>query len=200
MKGEGTEKERKRKWKGARLIFFHFEGIACFFAVLMAIFLPYYYMTFRYWEFIPNAIKIGGGVCFPFLLFFLYILLFNGIFITKKKNLYYFFDFRIRRIPKDKIKKMTIVFTETDYKRYYATILISTTDGKNYKKNYSRFYAKLVSKALWIILFSVGRKRLERIVSRMRECSYCEIEIHYKNGNEVRKKKAHKQDLDDRKG
>lgn len=175
----------KNKW----LSFINNGTIVLFLGLIMIIIVPCSYLLFTYWSEMPIFIKIFGPILLVIIFIGLIITPLNGMIITKKGTILFLPDFRLKNFKVKNLEKLSIVFTEWENNKYSVMIKFLCRDGKVFYKDYSKQFRNMKNKKLAMSMYTITKRKIEKICKKLLDLNICVITILGKNGNIIYQRK-----------
>ena len=171
----------KNKW----LSFINKGIITLLLGLLLMIILPLSYLLFTYWSEMPIFIKIFWPIMLAIIFIGVIITPLNGMVITKKGTVLFLPDFRFKKFKAKDLEKMAIVFTEWENNKYSVMIKITDRDGKVFCKDYSRQFRNMKNKKLAMSMYTITKRKAERLCDKLLDLSICVTTIIDRNRNKT---------------
>lgn len=169
----------KNKW----LSFINKGIIVLLLGLLLMIIAPLSYLLFTYWSEMPIFIKIFWPILLAIIFIGVIITPLNGMVITKKGSVLFLPDFRFKKFNVKDLEKIAIVFTEWKNNKYSVMINIIYRDGKVFCKDYSKQFRNMKNKKLAISMYTITKRKVERICNKLLVLNICVTTIIDKNRN-----------------
>lgn len=106
--------------------------------LLLAILIPCIWVMVSYWSECPIVLRIMGITLLSIICLGLISIPFNGMYITKKGNILFIPDFRIKVIKRSDISRISLNFNEWQNSKYSVSVKIKYQDGRFFLKDYSK--------------------------------------------------------------
>ena len=165
------------------------KGIAFLsFIFLMLIIVPCSCFMFFYWSEIPMLMKIGCIILLPIILFGILITPFNGMFISKRGNVIFIPDLRIKKVNMNNLERIAINFNEWENYKYTATVKLVYKDGRVFVKDYSnqfRIISNNIYKKLCMSMYTIRKSKVDEICEKMLNIDICVITVINEQSNIV---------------
>jgi hypothetical protein len=169
----------KNKW----LSFINKGIITLLLGVLLIVIVPCSYLLFTYWSEMPIFIKIFWPILLAIIFIGVIIIPLNGMIITKKGTILFLPDFRLKKFNVKDLEKIAIVFTEWDNNKYSVMIKFIYRDGKVFNKDYSKQFRNMKNKKLAMSMYTITKRKIERICNKLLDLNICVTTIIDKNRN-----------------
>lgn len=169
----------KNKW----LSFINKGTIVLLLVLLMMIIVPFSYLVFAYWLEMPIFIKIFLPILSAIILIGVIITPLNGMIITKKGSILFLPDFRFKKFNVKDLEKIAIVFTEWENNKYSVMIKLIYKNGKVFCKDYSKQFRNMKNKKLTMSMYTITKRKVDRICNKLLDLNICIITIIDKNRN-----------------
>lgn len=169
----------KNKW----LSFINKGIITLLLGLLLIVIVPSSYLLFTYWSEMPIFIKIFWPILLAIIFIGIIITPLNGMIITKKGNVLFLLDFRLKKFNVKDLEKIAIVFTEWENNKYSVMIKFIYRDGKVFCKDYSKQFRNMKNKKLAISMYTITKRKVERICNKLLNLNICVTTIIDKNKN-----------------
>lgn len=169
----------KNKW----LSFINKGIIVLLLGLLLMIIVPFSYLLFVYWSEMPIFIKIFWPILLAIIFIGVIITPLNGMVITKKGTVLFLPDFRLKKFNVKDLEKIAIVFTEWENNKYSVMIKFIYRDGKVFCKDYSKQFRNMKNKKLAISMYTITKRKVERICNKLLDLDIWIITIIDKNRN-----------------
>ena len=147
------------------------------FIFLMLIIVPCSCLIFSYWSEVPIIIKIGWIILLPIILFGILITPLNGMFISKKGNVVFIPDLRIKKINMNDLDRIAINFNEWENYKYSAKVKLVYKDGRVFVKDYSKQFRNMSNKKLYMSMYTIRKCKVDKICEKMLNIDICVITI-----------------------
>lgn len=171
----------KNKW----LSFINKEIMFLLLGVMLVIIVPCSYLMLTYWQEMPIFIKIFWPILLTIILIGIVITPLNGMVITKNGNILFLPDFRLIKVNIKKLKRITIIFNEWKNNKYYAIVKLVYNDEKYFIKDYSKQFRNMKNKKLAMSMYTITKKKIDRICNKLVDLNICSITIIDMNRNIV---------------
>ncbi len=142
------------------------------------------YLLIAYWVEMPLALKLFGLIIIPILLVGIFMMPLNGMFVTSKAVVFVP-DLRIKRVPVDKLNRISFVFSEWENGKYSVSVKIIRIDGKTFVKDYSSQFANARKKKFLMHANTINKSKVEELVETLSDWQFAETTIVDKNGKIV---------------
>lgn len=169
----------KNKW----LSFINKGIIVLLLGLLMMIIVPLSYLLFAYWAEMPIFIKIFWPILSAIIFIGVIITPLNGMVITKKGTLLFLPDFRLKKFNVKDLEKIAIVFTEWENNKYSVMIKFIYRNGKVFSKDYSKQFRNMKNKKLAMSMYTITKRKVERICNKLLDLNIFGTTIMDKNRN-----------------
>ncbi len=169
----------KNKW----LSFINKGIIVLLLGLLLMIIVPFSYLLFVYWSEMPIFIKIFWSILLAIIFIGVIITPLNGMVITKKGTVLFLPDFRLKKFNVKDLEKIAIVFTEWENNKYSVMIKFIYRDGKVFCKDYSKQFRNMKNKKLAMSMYTITKRKVERICNKLLNLNICVTTIIDKNKN-----------------
>ena len=150
---------------------------------LLIVIVPWSYLLFTYWSEMPIFIKMFWPILLAIVFTGVIITPLNGMIVTKKGTLLFLPDFRLKKFHVKDLEKIAIVFTEWENNRYSVMIKFIYKDGKVFCKDYSRQFRNMKNKKFALSMYTITKRKVERICNKLLDLNICVITIIDKNRN-----------------
>lgn len=168
----------KNKW-----LSFINKGIMILFLGLLVVIVPCSYLLFTYWAEMPIFIKIFWPILLAIIFIGIIITPLNGMIITKNGTILFLPDFRLKKFNIKDLEKITIVFSEWENNKYSVMVKFVYRDGKVFNKDYSKQFRNMKNKKLAISMYTITKRKVNRICNKLLDLSICVTTILDKNRN-----------------
>ena len=169
----------KNKW----LSFINKGIIVLLLVLLLMIIVPFSYLLFVYWSEMPIFIKIFWPILLAIIFIGVIIAPLNGMVITKKGTVLFLPDFRLKKFNVKDLEKIAIVFTEWENNKYSVMIKFIYRDGMVFCKDYSKQFRNIKNKKLAMSMYTITKRKVERICNKLLNLNICVTTIVDKNKN-----------------
>ena len=169
----------KNKW----LSFINKGIIVLLLGLLLMIIVPLSYLLFVYWSEMPIFIKIFWPILLAIIFTGVLITPLNGMVITKKGTVFFLPDFRLKKFNVKDLEKIAIVFTEWENNKYSVRIKFICKDGIIFCKDYSKQFRNMNNKKLAMSMYTITKRKVERICNEVLTLNICVTTIIDKNKN-----------------
>lgn len=169
----------KNKW----LSFINKGIITLLLVLLLIVIVPCSYLLFMYWSEMPIFIKIFWPILLVIIFIGVIITPLNGMIITKKGTVLFLPDFRLKKFSVKHLEKLAITFTERENNKYSVMIKFVYKDGKVFNKDYSKQFRNMKNKKLVISMYTITKRKVERICNNLLDLNICVTTILDKNRN-----------------
>lgn len=169
----------KNKW----LSFINKGIITLLLGLMLIVIVPCLYLLFAYWSEMPIFIKIFCPILLVIIFVGLIITPLNGMIITKKGTILFFPDFRLKKLDVKDLEKLSIVFTKWENNKYSVMIKFVYRDGKVFLKDYSKQFRNMKNKKLAMSMYTITKRKMERICNKLLDLNICVTTILDKNRN-----------------
>ena len=169
----------KNKW----LSFINKGVIVLLLGLLLMIIVPLSYLLFVYWSEMPIFIKIFWPILLAIIFMGVLITPLNGMVITKKGTVFFLPDFRLKKFNVKDLEKIAIVFTEWENNKYSVRIKFICKDGIIFCKDYSKQFRNMNNKKLAMSMYTITKRKVERICNEVLTLNICVTTIIDKNKN-----------------
>lgn len=170
-------------YKNKRLSFINKGMITLLQGVLLIVIVPCSYLLFTYWSEMPIFIKIFWPICSAIVFIGIIITPLNGMIITKNGTILFLPDFRLKKFNVNDLEKIAIVFTEWENNKYSVMIKFMYRDGKVFNKDYSKQFKNMKNKKLAMSMYTITKRKVERICNKLLDLNICVTTIIDKNRN-----------------
>lgn len=157
--------------------------ISLLLVVLLIVMVPCSYLVFTYWLEMPILIKIFSPILLALIIMGIIITPLNGMIITKKGTILFLPDFRLKKFNVKDLERIAIVFTEWENKKYSVKIRFIYREGKVFNKDYSNQFRNMKNKKLAMSMYTITKRKVERICNKLLDLNICVITILDKNRN-----------------
>lgn len=171
----------KSKW----LSFINKKAISLLLGILLIVIIPCSYLLFTYWSEMPIFIKIFWPLLLTIIFIGVIITPFNGMIITKKATILFLPDFRLKKFNVKDLEKLAIVFTEWENNKYSAMIKFVCRDSKVFIKDYSKQFINMRNNKLAMSMYTITKRKVERICGNLLDINICFITIIDKSRNVI---------------
>ena len=121
---------------------------------------------------------IAGVICFAAAV----LVPLSGMMITKKGTIVFLPDFRLKTFRMTDLKRVVLNFNECKNKKYSVTIKFIAENGKVFMNDYSvHFRNRVRGERLAMAMYTVSRKKVDRICEELSDVSICIITIIYQD-------------------
>lgn len=169
----------KNKW----LSFINKGIITLLLEVVLIVIVPCSCLLFTYWSEMPIFIKIFWPILLALIFIGIIITPLNGMIITKKGTILFLPDFRLKKFNVKDLEKIAIVFTEWKNNKYSVMIKFVYRDGKVFNKDYSKQFRNMKNKKLAMSMYTITKRKVERICDKLLDLNICVITILDKSRN-----------------
>jgi hypothetical protein len=107
----------------------------------------------------------------------------NGMVITKKGSVLFLPDFRFKKFNVKDLEKIAIVFTEWENNKYSAMIKFIYRNGQVFCKDYSKQFRNMKNKKLTMSMYTITKRKVDRICNKLLDLNICITTIIDKNRN-----------------
>ena len=167
-------------------IFFSFinKGIMILmYALLLTIIFPCFYFIFLYWSEMSILVKIFCPILFVTTFIGIIITPFNGMMITKNGTIIFLPDFRLKKFNMKDLKRIAFNFNEWENNKYSVTIKFVYKNGDIFTKDYSKQFKNMKNKKLAMSMYTITKRKVERICNKLADLDICVTTIIDKNRN-----------------
>lgn len=169
----------KNKW-----LSFINKGIIVLLLVLLTMIIALFsYLLFAYWSEMPIFIKIFWPILSAIIFMGVIIAPLNGMVITKKGTILFLPDFRLKKFNVKDLENIAIVFTEWENNKYSAMIKFIYRNGKVFCKDYSKQFRNMKNKKLTMSMYTITKRKVDRICNKLLDLNVCSTTIIDKNAN-----------------
>lgn len=151
--------------------------------VLLIVIVPCSYLLFTYWSEMPIFIKIFWPILSAIIFVGVIITPLNGMIVTKKGTILFLPDCRLKKFNVKDLEKIAIVFTEWENNKYSVMIKFIYIDSKVFYKDYSKQFINMKNKKLAMAMYTITKRKVERICNMLLDLSICVTTIIDKNRN-----------------
>ena len=151
--------------------------------LLLTIIVPLSYLLFAYWSEMSIFIKIFWPILLAIIFIGVIITPLNGMVITKKGTVLFLPDFRLKKFNVKDLEKIAMVFTEWENNKYSVMIKFIYRDGKVFCKDYSKQFRNMKNKKLAMSMYTITKRKVERICNKLLNLNVCLTTIIDKNRN-----------------
>lgn len=169
----------KNKW----LSFINKGTVALLLGLLLMIIIPCSSLFFVYWLEMPIFIKIFWPILLAIIFIGVIIIPLNGMIITKKGTILFLPDFRLKEFNVNGLEKLAIVFNECENNKYSVMIKFIYRNGKFFCKDYSKQFRNMKNKKLAMSVYTITKRKVEKICNKLSDLNICVTTIVDKNGN-----------------
>lgn len=169
----------KNKW----LSFINKGIMVLLLGLLLMIIVPCSYLIFVYWLEMPIFIKIFWPILLAIIFIGVIITPLNGMIIIKKGTVLFLPDFRLTKFNVKDLEELAIVFNECENNKYSVMIKFIYIDGKIFCKDYSKQFRNIKNKKLAMSVYTITKRKIERICNKLSNLNICVITIIDKNRN-----------------
>ncbi len=169
----------KNKW----LSFINKGIITLLLGLLLIVIVPSSYLMFTYWSEMPIFIKIFWPVLLAIVFIGIIITPLNGMIITKKGTILFLPDFRLKKFNVNDLEKIAIIFNEWENNKYSVMVKFIYRDGKGFCKDYSKQFRNMKNKKLAMSMYTITKRKVERICNKLLDLNICVTTIMDKNRN-----------------
>ena len=118
------------------------KGFAALYIIIsMIIIVPCVFFMFSYWNDMPATIKVVGPSISVIVFLAVFLVPFQGMWITKKGTIVFVPDFRIIRTHWQELERLSLTFREWENDRYSAAVKLVYKDGRTFTKEYAKAFA-----------------------------------------------------------
>ncbi len=103
--------------------------------------------------------------------------------ITKKGTILFLPDFRVKRFNIKDLERIAIIFNEWKNKKYSVMVKFVYEDGRVFYKDYSKQFRNMKNKELAMSMYTITKRKVERICNKLSDLNACAVTIIDKNGN-----------------
>lgn len=169
----------KNKW----LSFINKGMITLLLGVSLIVIAPCSYLLLTYWSEMPIFLKIFWPILLAIIFIGVIITPLNGMIVTKKGTILFLPDFRLKKFNIKDLEKIAIVFTEWENDKYSVMIKFICVNGKIFCKDYSKQFRDMKNKKLAMSMFTITKRKVERICNKLLDLNICVATIIDKNRN-----------------
>ena len=167
------------------------KGImALLFGLLLLVIIPCTCFVFIYWSEMPVFIKIFWPILLAIVLLGIVLLgivntPLNGMAITKNGTIIFILDFRLKKLNVNELERIAFNFNEWENNKYSATVKFVYKDGEVFAKDYSKQFRNMKNKKLAMSMYTIKKRRVDKICQKLSDLDNCVITIVDKNRNIV---------------
>lgn len=172
-------------YKNKYLSFINKGTITILLGVSLMVIVPCSYLLFTYWSEMPILIKIFWPILLVIIFIGLIITPLNGMIITKKGTIIFFPDFRMKKFKVKDLEKLSIVFSEWENNKYSVMIKFVYRNGKIFYKDYSKQFRNMKNKKLAMSMYTINKRKVDKICEKIMDIDVCAITIVNKTGNVI---------------
>ena len=172
-------------YKNKYLSFINKGTITILLGVSLMVIVPCSYLLFTYWSEMPILIKIFWPILLVIIFIGLIITPLNGMIITKKGTVIFFPDFRMKKFNVKDLEKLSIVFSEWENNKYSVMIKFVYRNGKIFYKDYSKQFRNMKNKKLAMSMYTINKRKVDKICEKIMDIDVCAITIVNKTGNAI---------------
>ncbi len=172
-------------YKNKYLSFINKGTITILLGVSLMVIVPCSYLLFTYWSEMPILIKIFWPILLVIIFIGLIITPLNGMIITKKGTVIFFPDFRMKKFNVKDLEKLSIVFSEWENNKYSVMIKFVYRNGKIFYKDYSKQFRNMKNKKLAMSMYTINKRKVDKICEKIMDIDVCAITIVNKTGNVI---------------
>ena len=169
----------ENKW----LSFINKAIIVLLFWLLLIVIIPCSYLIFTYWSEMPIFIKMFWPIFLIIIFAGIIITLLNGMFISKKGTILFLPDFRLKKINVKDLERIAIIFNERENNKYSAKVKFVYTCEKVFEKDYSKQFRNMNNKKLAMSMYTITKRKVDRICNNLLDLDVCVVTIIDKNRN-----------------
>ncbi len=168
-------------YKNIRLTFIEKTKITLSELLLLIVLVPCSCLVFTYWSEMPILIKIFWPILMVVTFIGIISTPLNGLLITKKGNILFLCDIRLKKFNVKDLENISIVFTEWENNKYSVMVKFRYTNGKSFCKDYSKQFRNMKNKKLAMSMYTITKRKVERICNKLLDLDICAITIIDKN-------------------
>lgn len=172
-------------YKNKYLSFINKGTITILLGVSLMVIVPCSYLLFTYWSEMPILIKIFWPILLVIIFIGLIITPLNGMIITKKGTVIFFPDFRMKKFNVKDLEKLSVVFSEWENDKYSVMIKFVYRKGKIFYKDYSKQFRNMKNKKLAMSMYTINKRKVDKICEKLIDIDVCVITIVNKTGNVI---------------
>ncbi len=170
---------RKRKY----LSFINKGIMALLFGVMLTVIIPCSYFLFAYWSEMPIFLQLFWPILLAMILFGIAITPLNGMVITQNGMIFFVPDFRIKKINVKELERIAFNLNEWENNKYSVTVKFVYKDGEVFAKDYSKQFRNMRNKKLAMSMYTIKKRRVDRICEKLADLDNCILTIVDKNRN-----------------
>ena len=163
--------------KNTRLSFIRKGIITMLLGLLLVLIIPSAFLLFVYWFEMPILIKIFWPIVLLIIFLGTIITPLNGMIITKKGNVIFLPDFRLKIFNIKNLERIAIVFKKCENNKYSAMIKILYKNGKVFIKDYSNQFKNMKNKKLIMSLYTITENKVKNIFTKLLNYDFLSISI-----------------------
>ena len=149
----------------------------------LIVIIPCSYLVFAYWYEMPIFIQLFWPILLTIIFIGTIITPLNGMIITKKGTILFLPDFRFKKTNVKNLEKIAIIFNEWENNKYSAMVKFVYTDGKVFMKDYSNQFRNMENKKLALSMYTITKRKVDRICNNLLDLDTCIITIIDKDKN-----------------
>lgn len=131
--------------------------------LLSAILIPCIWVMVSYWSECPIVLRIMGITLLSIICLGLISIPFHGMYITKKGNILFIPDFRIKVIKRSDISRISLNFNEWQNSKYSVSVKIKYLDGRFFLKDYAKQFRKMRRKRTIMAAYTIKKCEVDKI-------------------------------------
>ena len=134
---------------------------------LLVISVPFLYVVFAFWSQCPPMCRIVLPIVFGPVFVAAIVMPFNGMMITKKGNIIFITDFRLKKFKIEELKRIALNFNERKNKKYSVTVKFLSESGNVFKVDYSvHFRNRIKGEMLATAMYTISKKNVDGIIAK----------------------------------
>ena len=172
-------------YKSKYLSFINKGTMALLFGLLLIVIVPCTCFMFVYWSEMPIFIRIFWPILLTVILIGIIVTPLNGMAITKNGTIFFVPDFRFKKLNVNELERMAFNFNEWENNKYSVTVKFVYKDGEVFAKDYSKQFRNMRNKKLAMSMYTIKKRRVDKICKKLSDLDNCVITIVDKNRNIV---------------
>ena len=162
------------------------KGVICWFLFLLIIlFAVFAFFVFNPEKNAPISVKIILVILLSIFLLGFIIVSLNGMYMNKKGRIIFIPDVRLKKIKLIDLKRISINFNQWENNKFSVMIKFVYKDGKSFKKDYSNQFTGIRNKRLAMSLYTISKRRVDKICESLNDLKICVITIIDKNSKVI---------------
>lgn len=151
--------------------------------LLLIVIVPCSYLLFKYWSEMPIFIKVLWPILSVIIFIGIILTSLNGMIITKKGTILFLPDFRLKKFNVKDLERIAIVFSEWENNKYSAMIKFLYSGDRAFSKDYSKQFRNMKNNKLVISMYTITKRKVERLCNELLDLNICMITILDKKKN-----------------